>query len=264
MKSKPLVSIITPSFNQAEYLESTILSVLNQDYPNIEYIVIDGGSADGSVEIIRKYENQIAYWISEKDQGQTDALNKGFSVANGEIFAWINSDDLLLPGAVSQAVHELLAHPTAAMVYGQADYIDNKGNVIGHFPARQTNLKKLKNGFVHIPQQASFFRAENWHKVAPLDPSFNFAMDYDLWVRLAKMGELIFVQKVWAQFRLHANAKTIYADNECWPEMLRVHFRDGGSIFAPIVFKYCLRKLIAPLIQWKRRRLFRKINKENL
>jgi len=258
MVNQPLVSIVTPSFNQAEFLEETILSVLNQDYPNLEYFIIDGGSTDGSIEIIKKYHDHITQWVSEKDKGQTDALNKGFSMAKGEFFAWINSDDVYMPGAISQAVTVLQNRPNVVMVYGDADYIDSHGNVIGHFPARQTNLRKLQRGYVHIPQQASFFRSSTWQKVAPLDDSLFFAMDYDLWLRLAKHGDLLYVPNVWAQFRLHEDAKTIFADKQCWPEMLQIHFRDGGSKLALIVFKYYLRKIFAPLIQWKRGRMLRK------
>jgi len=189
----PKVSIVTPSFNQAPFLEQTLRSVLGQDYPNLEYIVIDGGSTDGSLEIIQRYADRLAYWQSQPDQGQTDAINQGFAHATGEILAWLNSDDLLLPGAVSAAVKALQEHPEAAMVYGDALLINAQGKTIGKFPAAQTDLRKLRRGYVHIPQQASFFRAELWRKVGPLDVSFYFAMDYDLWVRLAALAPLVYV-----------------------------------------------------------------------
>jgi glycosyltransferase involved in cell wall biosynthesis len=252
----PLVTIVTPSFNQVNFLEETILSVLNQTYSSIEYIVIDGRSTDGSLEIIQKYASKLSNWVSEKDSGQTDAINKGFALANGEILAWLNSDDTLLPNAVSEAVDYLNGHSETGLVYGNANYIDEKSRVIGKFPAAQTNLARLRRGYVHIPQQASFFRKSLWDRIGPLDPKFFFAMDYDLWVRLAAISDLKYIPNIWANFRLHSGAKTITADNQCWPEMLKVHFRDGGSIFAPIVFKYYLRKVIAPLIRWRRRKLF--------
>jgi glycosyltransferase involved in cell wall biosynthesis len=203
MMSLPLVSIVTPSFNQASFLEETMRSVLEQDYPNIEYIVVDGGSTDGSVEIIRRYADRLAWWISEADRGQTDAINKGFTQANGEIFAWLNSDDIYLPGAIRQAVSYLENHPEAGMVYGDADLIDEQGNLIGKFPARQTSYRRLRRGYVHIPQQAAFFRASLWRQVGPLDPTFYFAMDYDLWVRLARRAPLHYHPELWANFRLH-------------------------------------------------------------
>ncbi len=256
----PKVTVVTPSFNQARYLEETILSVLNQNYPNLEYFVIDGGSTDGSLEIIQKYADRLAGWVSEKDRGQTEAINKGFARATGDILAWLNSDDTYQPGAIAEAAAFLQTHPEAGMVYGDAHYIDEKSRVIGNFPAAQTDYHKLRQGYVHIPQQSSFWRAELWREVGPLDPSFFFAMDYDLWVRLAKIAPLVYLPKMWANFRLHADAKTISADDRCWPEMLRVHYRDGGSFFSVIVGKYWLRKLAAPFIQWKRRRLFKRYN----
>ena len=240
----PLVSIITPSFNQAPFLEETIQSVLSQDYPKIEYWIIDGGSTDGSLEIIQRYADRMAGWISEPDQGQTDAINKGFGRAKGQILAWLNSDDTYLPYAVSEAVAYLTAHPEAGMVYGDANLIDQQGDVIGRFPARQTDYSRLRNGYVHIPQQAAFFRADLWHQVGPLDPGFYFAMDYDLWVRLARLAPLHYNPKLWANFRLHASGKSVISDDRCWPEMLRVHFREGGSWLSPLVFKAKIRPII--------------------
>jgi glycosyltransferase involved in cell wall biosynthesis len=259
METKPLVSIITPSFNQGKFLEETILSVLNQDYERIEYILIDGASTDNTLEIISKYKTRLAYSISEPDKGQTDVLNKGFSRASGQIMAWINSDDVYTPGVVREAVEFLVAHPQIGMVYGDLDFMDENGSIIGKFNAAQTDLAKLRRGFVHIPQPSTFFRADLWHKVGPLDPTFFFAMDYDLWTRLASISEFKYLPgKAWAKFRLHSDGKTITADDRCWPEMLRVHYREGGKKLSPIVFKYWLRKLVAPLLNWKRRRMFKK------
>jgi glycosyltransferase involved in cell wall biosynthesis len=234
-------------------LEETIRSVLEQDYPNIEYVIMDGGSKDGSLEIIQKHAGRLAAWESKPDRGQTDAINQGFGKASGEIFAWLNSDDILLPGAVSAAVKALQANPQAGMVYGNALLINAEGKKIGDFPAAQTDLRKLRQGYVHIPQQASFFRADLWRQVGPLDPSFYFAMDYDLWVRLAAKAPLLYVPELWAAFRLHGDAKSIASDDRCWPEMLRVHYRDGGKPFSVIVAKYWVRKLIAPVLMRRRK-----------
>src|SRR5512142_3420630 len=137
LSTNPRVSIITPSYNQAQFLEASIQSVLQQDYPNIEYIVADGGSKDNSVEIIKKYQDHLAWWVSEKDKGHADALNKGFSHATGEILAWLNSDDVYYPDAVAEAVAVLQQHPEVGMVYGDADLIDNAGAAIGRFASRQ-------------------------------------------------------------------------------------------------------------------------------
>ena len=249
----PLVSIITPSFNQATYLEATIKSVLEQSYPHIEYIIMDGGSTDGSVDVIKKYEGRIAAWVSEQDKGQTDAINKGFNRAKGDILAWINSDDTYAnPNAVADAVNFLVAHPEVAMVYADCNFIDEQGKIIGKFASRQTDYAKLRTGYVHIPQQTMFFRAKYWKELGPLDPSFYFAMDYDLWVRIAKHAPIHYLPgKTWANFRIHTSSKTNVNDERGWKEMLRVHYREGGSFFSPIVAKYYLRKVIGPLWKWR-------------
>ena len=251
----PKVSIVTPSFNQARFLEATMRSVLTQDYPSVEYIVIDGASTDGSVEIIKKYTDQLTEWVSEPDRGQTDAINKGFARATGEIMAWLNSDDTYEPGAISAAVAFLQIHPEIGLVYGDTNFINAEGKIIGKFNAQQTSLKRLHRGGVYIPQQAAFWRAALWHQVGPLDPSFYFAMDYDLWVRLAQVTEIRYTPQLWANFRLHGDAKTIAADERCWPEMLRVHRRDGGRWFSWIYVRYFVRKLLSPLINWRRGRM---------
>jgi glycosyltransferase involved in cell wall biosynthesis len=253
--AKPLVSIVTPSLNQAPFLEDAMRSVLEQDYPRIEYLVVDGGSTDGSVDIIRRHAARLAWWVSEKDDGQTDAINKGFSRARGEIFGWLNSDDTYAAGAISRAVQALAACPECGLIYGDANYMDQAGRRIGRFPAAQTDYRRLRQGYVHIPQQASFFRADLWKAVAPLDPSLYFAMDYDLWLRIARRSQVKYLPEVWANFRLHTAAKTIADDNRCWPEMLRIHYRDGGRFLSLIVAKYYLRKLFAPFLNWRRRQL---------
>ncbi|NIM93312.1 MAG: glycosyltransferase [Anaerolineales bacterium] len=247
----PLVSIITPSFNQGQFLGATIRSVLDQDYPRIEYIVVDGGSTDGSVDILKGYSDDLSKWISEPDAGQTDAINKGFSIATGRIFAWINSDDLYKPGAVADAVAYLQAHPEVGMVYGDADFVNDDGDWIGRFHSAETDYRKLRQGYVHIPQQATFFRSSLWKLVCPLDTTFYFAMDYDLWVRIAALTPIRHVQRTWASFRLHGEAKSMASADRCWPEMLRVHKRLGGSQLSVIYVKYLIRRLLEPVLPYR-------------
>ena len=182
--------------------------------------------------------------VSESDRGQTDAINKGFAHAKGEIFAWLNSDDTYQPGAITQAVEFLLTHPTVALVYGNANLVDEQGKIIGRFPARKTNLRKLLHGSVHIPQQATFFRSRFWKQVGPLDPTFQFAMDYDLWVRLAKLAPLLYVPRLWANFRLHGEGKSVTMDDRCYPEMMRVYQREGGGRISLLSARWLLRRML--------------------
>ncbi len=257
MVTDPLVSIVTPSFNQAEFLAETVTSVLNQSYPRIEYIIVDGGSTDGSVENIKQYQDRIAWGVSEKERGQTDAINKGFQQATGDIFAWLNSDDRYHPQAVSEAVQFFIENPEVGLVYGDVNIINHKGKGLGQFNARETNYKKLLRGQVYIPQQAAFWRADLWKEVGPLDPTMFFAMDYDLWVRLAKILPIhYFAGHAWADFRIHDQSKTITADDKCWSDMLQIHRRDGGSWFSILVAKYWIRKMVGPFWRWYKNRKF--------
>ncbi|HJS19926.1 MAG TPA: glycosyltransferase family 2 protein [Anaerolineales bacterium] len=255
----PKVSIITPSFNQGRFLEASIRSVLEQDYPNIEYIVVDGGSKDESVEIIKKYQNHLTWWVSEKDRGHADALNKGFSHASGEILAWLNSDDIYFPSAVSEAVAVLTSRPQAGMVYGDADLIDDSGTTVGQFASRQTSYRQMLRGSVHIPQATTFYRAGLWRQVGPLDLSLFFSFDYDLWVKLAKASQILYVPKRWAKFRIHGEGKTIINDDRCYPDMLRVLEREGGGWLSWLRLRMYARKVMYSWMPWKFRLRLRKI-----
>jgi glycosyltransferase involved in cell wall biosynthesis len=259
ISNHPKVSIITPSYNQGQFLEASILSVLEQDYPNIEYIIVDGGSKDGSVDVIRKYQNRLAWWVSEKDKGHADALNKGFSHATGEILAWLNSDDIYYPGAISEAVSVLMGHPQVGMVYGDADLIDDAGAPAGQFSSKQTSYRQMLRGSVHIPQATTFFRAGIWRQVGPLDLTLFYSFDYDLWVKIAKISEVLYVPKRWAKFRIHEAGKTIVNDDRCYPDMLRVLKREGGGWLSMLRMRMYVRKMFYTWMPWKFRLRLRKM-----
>ena len=255
MDKYPLVSIVTPSYNQQEFLEETILSVLNQDYPALEYFVIDGGSTDGSVEIIKKYADKLTGWVSEPDQGQTDAINKGFARSQGKIMAWLNSDDIYQPGAVRSVVEFLQKNPEAGLVYGDTDLIDSTGRKVGRFNAQQTSYNRLMRGGVYIPQPAAFWRRELWEKSGPLDTSFYFAMDYDLWVRFAKIAPIQYTPQLWASFRIHSSGKTTVSNDRCWPEMKKVYQREEGRMISLFMGKYLIRRILGRWWNWYKYRL---------
>ena len=202
----PLVSVVTPSFNQARYLETTIQSVLSQDYARIEYIVMDGASQDGSIEIIKKYENRLAYWASEKDSGQAEAINKGLVRANGEILAWLNSDDYYLPNTISSAVKIFEENSDVIMIYGDMLAVDELGKTINVLKYKQLSLEDLLC-FQIIGQPVVFFRREAFEKTGGLDTSFHFLLDHHLWIRLAQQGKILHMPQTWAAARYHAEAK---------------------------------------------------------
>ncbi len=203
-----LVSIVTPSFNQAAFLEQTIHSVLDQDYRELEYLVVDGGSRDGSLDIITKYAGRLAWWVSEPDRGQADAVNKGMQHTRGEILAWLNSDDYYLPGAIRAAVAALDAHPQAALVYGDMLAVDTHGRTTNTFRYRQVCLKDLLS-FQIIGQPAVFMRRLAFEGAGGLDPTFNFMLDHQLWLKIAGSGELIHIPQTWAAARYHPEAKNL-------------------------------------------------------
>jgi glycosyltransferase involved in cell wall biosynthesis len=205
----PKVTIVTPSYNQAEFLEETIKSVLNQTYPNIEYIVVDGGSTDGSVDIIKKYEDQLAWWVSEPDNGQSDAINKGFAKATGDVYNWLNSDDILYPDAVKIAVHFMQKHPESEVVYGDRIVIDGKGRIIDVFEPVSVS-KRMAKFALRIPQEATFFSARIWKKVNGLNESLHFVMDSDLWYRFLEETRFFHIPVFLGAYRNHEESKSVY------------------------------------------------------
>lgn len=208
MTGMPLVSIITPSFNQAAYLERTMRSVLNQNYPNLEYFVIDGASTDGSVQIIQKYAPRLKGWLSEPDRGQADAINKGFAQASGEIVAWLNSDDFYLPGAIQSAVQALQAHPEWGLVYGDMLAVDSKNELINIQHFGDWTLEDLM-GFRIIGQPAVFMRRSALQRAGKLDTDYHFLLDHHLWLRIATHSQIGHIPKLLAAARFHEDAKNV-------------------------------------------------------
>lgn len=216
-----LVSIITPSFNQAKYLEQTIRSVLSQDHPRIEYIVMDGASTDGSVDTIEKYADELTYWESQKDNGQADAINKGFARAAGDIIAWLNSDDFYLPGTMSAAVKIFDENPDVVLVYGNMLAVDENGATFNTLTYKQLTLEDLLC-FQIIGQPAVFMRRSALQKTSGLDLSFHFLLDHLLWIQIAKHGRILHVDQTWAAARYHAEAKNRAKAAEFGREAFRI------------------------------------------
>ncbi len=232
LDSGPKVSIIMPSFNQVQFIERSLLSVLNQNYANIELIVVDGGSTDGTVEVIKKYASHIHYWISESDKGQSDALNKGFGKATGEVVGWLNSDDLYLPGAIASAVEEFEANREVTVVFGDWWTIDSEDNVIEELPAFDFNLEHfVYEGFTHN-SQGMFWKRSAHERFGQFDVELHRTMDYDLIVRLGvSEGERKFhrVSAPFACFRRYEGQKTSGQDSVVNREHRRIAKRSGFS-----------------------------------
>ncbi len=202
----PKISIVTPSYNQAQFLERTILSVLNQNYPNLEYIIIDGGSTDGSIEIIKKYEKYLTCWVSEKDKGQADAINKGFKKSSGNIFAWLNSDDIYLPNVFFKVINVFNIYSDVGMIYANGLKINNKGEIIGWPKYAQYSLLDMLC-FRIIHQPTVFIRSSLYSLVGGTDISFNLLLDHELWLRLAQKTSIKYIDEYWAAARDHIAAK---------------------------------------------------------
>lgn len=209
-KSKlPRVSIITPSYNQGQFIQETIESVLSQSYPNLEYIVVDGGSTDDTPNILNEYKSSIDKIIIERDNGQSDAINKGFRIATGELVGWLNSDDILLPNTIDLVVACYKKYPDAVIFYGDVVVINNEGRIVRTLqPSEHLTYKQLVNGSGMIVQPGSFYRWDIVNEVNMLRPEFYFMMDRDIWLRILCYGNGVHIGNSVAKFRIHASAKS--------------------------------------------------------
>ena len=235
-QSWPRISIVTPSYNQGAFLERTILSVLNQNYPNLEYIIIDGGSDDNSVEIIRKYENYLAYWVSEKDNGQSDALNKGFRLCSGDYIGWQNSDDIYLPNALKEFADIVMKYPNYDIYYSNKLNIDETDNIINkvYYVSPSWRYMEYYTKFrgMTFCNQSCFFRDSIFKDVGFIDESLQIAMDTDFFLRCILFKKKAFYSNTfWGALRLHKRAKT---------QVLDVESGDRRADREYIEKKYCL------------------------
>jgi len=221
----PLVTVVTPSFNMAEFLPETIESVLAQDYPRIEYIVMDAASTDGTLAILERYRDRLTY-RSAKDRGPSDAVFQGFQLAQGDILVWLNADDTFLPGAIRRAVEYLDSHRDVDVVYGEGWWIDERGAVISRYPSLPFDAETLRRD-CFICQPAAFLRASSYRR-CELDPEVNWSFDYDLWIRMEKAGmRFAAIPDYLANSRIHRGSKTIYERGKVFEysmAMLRRHY----------------------------------------
>lgn len=231
--SQPRVSIVTPSLNQGAFIADTISSVLAQDYPGIEYLVVDGGSTDRTLDILRSFGDQVA-WVSETDGGQSDAINKGWRMTGGEIVAWLNADDLYRPGAISKVMSFFCEHPDIDLVYGDCDYLNEQGQVVGRHQARSAmGADLLRSSVSIISQPTAFLRRRVLQTVGLLDETLDCVMDFELFLRVASRHQIGYLPECLAAFRVHAGAKSSRLSARLEAERVQVYERFFESTDLP-------------------------------
>jgi glycosyltransferase involved in cell wall biosynthesis len=203
----PKITVVTPSFNQVRYIEKTIRSVLDQNYPNLEYIVMDGGSTDGSVEVIKRYHDSLTFWVSERDGGQTEALIKGFERSTGDIQCWLCSDDLFEPNTLKEVAEFFMQNPEAEVVYGHSYWIGPEDEMLR--PKKEHPFSRFiwlyhEN---YLPQPSTFWRQSVYERVGGLNPLLQLAMDADLWIRFAHVTQIHQVPRLWSRMRSYPEQK---------------------------------------------------------
>jgi glycosyltransferase involved in cell wall biosynthesis len=264
----PPVTIVTPSLNQGVYIADAIDSVLAQDYPNIEYLVVDGGSTDATLDILESYGDRLQ-WVSERDRGQADAINKGFRRARGDILGWLNADDVYAPEAIARAVAAFASSPDAGLVYGNGAILDEAGRVVRDFHEIEPfSLWRLVHCLDFVLQPAAFFRRALTLQAGLLDEDLEFGLDWDLWIRLAGLGEVRYLDEKLGFSRVHGATKTSTGGWRRIRELRRLAARHAGRAWTPGVQLYALDTLGARLANgggrlWQRgvRRLQRSISR---
>ncbi len=251
----PKISVVTPSYNQVNYIEATINSVIGQGYSNLEYIIIDGGSTDGSREIIQKYSDQLSYWVSEPDQGQTDALIKGFERATGDIYCWLNSDDIFEPNTLKIVAEYFINNPTEDFVFGNAYWIDQSSNIL--YERKEIPFKKWVwlYSYNYIPQPSSFWKKSLYVKAGGLNSEFSLSMDGDLFARFSHFANLNHIPVTLSRFRFYPQQRNQKHRARSLQEDQNILQRELGRV--PSKIELITLKSIAKMYRWTCRRIIR-------
>ena len=227
----PSISLVTPSLNQGKFIRATLESVLSQDYPDLDYRVQDGGSTDATLAILEEYRSRVPF-VSEKDAGQADAINRGLSRATGEVLGYLNSDDVLRPGALAAVGEAFASDPGLVFVWGRAAYIDEEGRTVSPYLARPDAIERLADA-CFVAQPAAFFRRSVWEEIGPFDASLHHTMDYDYWLRIAARhpaSRMRFLDRELAGCRMHADAKTVAGWSRALDEIMDLVKRRTGYV----------------------------------
>lgn len=225
----PKITVVVPSYNQGGFLERTLRSVLDQEYPNLELIVMDGGSTDNSIQVIKKYADRITYWVSEKDNGQTDALARGFAKSTGDIQCWLNSDDLHEPGVLRKVAAYFEDHPEVDAVFGSTIWIDADDQPLRiHHEMPFVRFVWLHT-YNYIPGMSMFWRRQVYERAGGLDPAFNLAMDADLWSRISRVGRIGHVRDIWSRMRFYPDQKNRTLRDASDREDQSIRLREWGT-----------------------------------